>query len=162
MKYPFEVPFPLIEANPDVYISAVFSCLESEFLVLPKGNGFIDYAVFERGYESLKRVTSGFQNIDPVSIIKAVFQNPMIIIVLRTMLGFTPPEWAYITTQRTGIEVNQGFARTLDRSIRMSPLTPLSSGLITKERVEALIETACQLLNSPVPEVGADKIHRLE
>ncbi|AGL03903.1 hypothetical protein [Desulfoscipio gibsoniae] len=162
MKYPFEVSFPLIEANPDVYISAVFSCLESEFLVLPKGNGFIDYAVFERGYESLKRVTSGFQNIDPVSIIKAAFQNPMIIIVLRTMLGFTPPEWAYVTTQRTGIEVNQGFVRTLDRNIRMSPLTPLSSSLITKERVEALIETACQLLNSPVPEVGADKIHRLD
>ncbi len=29
MKYPFEVPFSELETNPDIYISAVFSCLES-------------------------------------------------------------------------------------------------------------------------------------
>lgn len=112
MKYPFEVPFPELEANPDVYISTVFSCLESEFLVMPKGNGFIDYPVFEKGYESLKQVTNGFQNINAEAIAKAAFQNPMIIIVLRSMLGFTPPEWAYVATQRTGIQVTQGFVRT--------------------------------------------------
>lgn len=51
MKYPFEVSFSELETNPDEYVSAIFSCLESEFLVLPKGNGFIEYPVFERGYE---------------------------------------------------------------------------------------------------------------
>ncbi len=29
MKYPFEVPFEEIEADPDTFISAIFSCLES-------------------------------------------------------------------------------------------------------------------------------------
>lgn len=53
MKYPFEVPFSEVEAEPDLYISSVFSCLESEFLVMPKGDGFVDYPVFERGYENL-------------------------------------------------------------------------------------------------------------
>ena len=160
MKYPFEVPFSELETNPDIYISAVFSCLESEFLVLPRGDGFIDYPVFERGYESLKRVTHGFQNIDANIITKTVFENPMLIIVLRTMLGFTPPEWAYVTSQRTGINVSQGFVRTLDRNIRMAPMAPLYSE-VTKERVRALVKTACQLLSLPVPEVGPDKIHRL-
>lgn len=28
---------------------------------------------------------------------------PIALIVLRTMLGFTPPEWAYVTTQRTDV-----------------------------------------------------------
>lgn len=162
MKYPFEVPFSELEANPDVYIAAVFSCLESEFFVLPRGDGFVDYPVFESGYESLKQSTGGFQNIDAGLITEAAYQNPMIIIVLRTMLGFTPPEWAYLTTRRTGVEVTQGFVRTLDRNIRMSPLKPLSSGEVTKKRVRALVDTACQLLNSPVPEVGQDKIHRLD
>jgi hypothetical protein len=162
MKYPFEVPFTEVEAEPDLYISSVFSCLESEFLVMPKGDGFIDYPVFERGYESLKRVTNGFQDIDSWSVTKLAFQNPMIIIVLRAMLGFTPPEWAYVTTQRTGVEVSQGFVRTLDRNIRMSPMSALSSSRITKERVGALVDAACQLLNLPVPEVGPDKIHRLD
>jgi hypothetical protein len=35
MKYPFEVDYEAIQANPDAYIDAVFSSLESEFLVLP-------------------------------------------------------------------------------------------------------------------------------
>ncbi len=57
MKYPFEVPFSEVEATPDIFVSAIFSCLESEFLVLPKGDGFVDYPVFEQGYESLKQAT---------------------------------------------------------------------------------------------------------
>lgn len=62
MKYPFEVPFEEIEADPDPFVSAIFSCLESEFLVLPKGEGFIDYPVFEQAYERLKQATAGFSN----------------------------------------------------------------------------------------------------
>lgn len=161
MKFPFEVPLAELEDNPDSYVSAVFSCLESEFLVLPRGDGFIDYPIFETGYESLKQATGGFQYIYAGPITEAAYQNPMIIIVLRTMLGFTPPEWAYVTTQRTGVEVNQGFARALDRNIRMSPLKPLSSGSTAKKRVKALVETACDLLNAAVPEVGQDKIQHL-
>lgn len=86
MKYPFEVPFSEVEANPDTFVSAIFSCLESEFLVLPKGDGFVDYPVFDRGYESLKQATRGFQNIDARSAMEAAFRTPMVIIVLRTML----------------------------------------------------------------------------
>ena len=45
-------------------MDAVFSCLESEFLVMPKGDGFVDYPVFERGYEALKMATTGFSQFD--------------------------------------------------------------------------------------------------
>ncbi len=51
-KFPFEVPFDVVVADPDSYVDAVFSSLESEFIVLPKGDGFVEYSVFERGYES--------------------------------------------------------------------------------------------------------------
>lgn len=152
MKFPFEVPFTELKANPDEYIYAVFSCLESEFLVLPRGEGFIDYPVFEQGYESLKQATNGFQNIVAGPVLNTALQFPLIIIILRTMLGFTPPEWAYVTTQRTGVEVTQGFVRSLDRNIRISPITPLINNPITNGRIKALVETACQLhriLSSP-------------
>ncbi|MEW6182623.1 MAG: hypothetical protein AB1500_05520 [Bacillota bacterium] len=162
MKFSFEVPFPEVEANLDTFVSAVFSCLESEFLVLPKGEGFIDYPVFEKGYESLKQATSGFKNIQVESVMDVVFQIPMCFIVLRTMLGFTPPEWAYIATQRTGVEVSQGFVRTLDRGIRMAPLISLRRSNTITSRIKALVEIACQLLNSQVPGVQSDKIHRLD
>lgn len=51
MKFPFEAEFSEIEAAPDTFVSAVFSSLASEFMKLPKGDGFVDYAVFETGYE---------------------------------------------------------------------------------------------------------------
>ncbi len=162
MKYPFEVPFDQVQANPDEYISAIFSCLESEFLILPKGEGFIEYPIFETGYEAVKRATVGFTNISLPTILRIASEAPVSIIVMRAMLGFSPPEWAYIATQRTGVEIGQGFVRALDRKIRMEPLKPLSRGKVTVERVRALIETACQLLSEGAPQVDAKQIHRLD
>ncbi len=49
--FPFEASLDEIFRNPGAYIDSVFSCLESEFLIMPKGAGFVEYPVFERGYE---------------------------------------------------------------------------------------------------------------
>ena len=68
ITFPFEVPYDDLEANVDDYVSAVFSCLESEFLVLPKGSGFIEYAVFEAGYEALKKSTRQFSAVTPENL----------------------------------------------------------------------------------------------
>jgi hypothetical protein len=160
--FPFEVSMDAILLDPDPYVDALFSCLESEFLVLPKGVGFVDYPVFERGYEGLKAATGGFAGLDPDKILPVVTSEPITIIVLRSMLGFTPPEWGYLTTQRTGIEVTQGFVRSLDRKVRMSPDTKLKIDGVTKERLKAMIQTACQFLSASVPPVNSDQLHRLD
>ncbi|MCX6908530.1 MAG: hypothetical protein NTY01_10865, partial [Verrucomicrobia bacterium] len=113
----------------------MFGALQSEFLTLPKGDGFIEYPIFEQGYEALKRATQSFRDLSPAPVIDTVHQLPIVFIVLRTMLGFTPPEWAYITSQETKVEVPQGAARTIDRNIRMTPLVPLRvSGGVTDDR----------------------------
>ena len=161
-KYPFELPYSEVRPDLDTYVDAVFSCLESEFLIMPKGIGFIDYPVFEQGYEALKHATKGFTLLDPVALLQKTVEAPVVILVLRTLLGFTPPEWAYVATLQTGVEVSQGFVRSLDRKIRLSPLSPLSDGKVTVERVKALIETACRLLKEGAPDVSPDKIHRLD
>ena len=161
-KYPFELPYSEVRADLDTYVDAVFSCLESEFLVMPKGIGFIDYPVFEQGYEALKHATRGFTLLDPEALLQKTFEAPVVILVLRAMLGFTPPEWAYVATLQTGVEVSQGFVRSLDRKIRLSPLSPLADGKVTVERLKALIETACRLLKEGAPDVSSDKIHRLD
>lgn len=162
MRYAFEVPFSELEANPEPFVSAVFSSLESEFLVMPKGRGFVDYPVFERAYEVLKRATAGFQDLRVDPIMKACLQTPMVVIVVRTILGFTPSEWAYATTQRTGIEVSQGFARTLDRRIRLHPAAPLRGGSLTYERVRAMLQAACELVGSGAPAAEPGEVHRLD
>ena len=161
-KFPFEVSFSEIEADPDPFVTAVFSCLESEFLVVPKGPGFVEYPVFERGYETLKQATVAFEDILPEKVLTIVYQLPISLIVIRTILGFTPPEWAYITTQRSGVEVTQGFIRSLDRKIRIEPYVRLKRTPGSVRKIEALITTACALLQEGAPSIDNDKLYRLD
>jgi hypothetical protein len=161
--YPFEVSYEDILKNPDGYVDAIFSCLESEFLTMPKGVGFVEYPIFERGYEALKTATKGFSSLQAEDILAVILEEPISLVVLRTMLGFTPPEWSYLTTQKTGIVVTQGFIRSLDRKIRLAPETPISlKGELTKDRLSALLDTACQLLSEGVPKTERDQLHRLD
>ena len=162
LKFPFEASLAEIQASPDVYVASVFSCLESEFLVMPKGLGFIDYPTFERGYEALKQASSGFAKMSENVVYPVALKAPIALVVLRAMLGFTPPEWAYITSQRSGIEIPQGFARTLDRKVRMAPLKPLKANGASEARLKALVKAACDLLASGAPGVESDKLHRLD
>jgi len=160
--FPFEVSLEEILREQESYVDAVFSCLESEFLVMPKGAGFVEYPVFERGYEALKAATAGFSSLDPDKVFPLAVSEPISIVVLRTMLGFTPPEWGYVTTQRTDVSVTQGFVRSLDRKVRMEPEKELSTNGVTEERLKALVQTACQLLSGGVPGVNPDQLHRLD
>ncbi len=161
LTFPFEATLEDIKIDPDNYINSVFSCLESEFLVMPKGNGFVEYPSFENGYEALKAATNGFSLLDPDKVYPVAIAEPISIIVLRTMLGFTPPEWGYVTTQKTGVKVSQGFIRSLDRKIRMTPEAELNNNGVTKERLKAMVRTACQLLSAGAPGVDSDQLHRL-
>ena len=163
MPFPFEVPFNEVRDHLDSFVDAVFGSLESEFLVMPRGDGFVDFPTFEAGYERLKRDTSGFRGVSPEQVAEAVLDQPISLIVLRCMLGFTPPEWAYLATRYTGIEVPQGAARTLDRRIRTDPESPLRrDGGLTEQRVRALVMVACEHLARGAPPVSADRLHRLD
>ena len=162
MKFPFEVPFDEVTAAPEPFVDAVFSSLASEFLVMPKGEGFVEYADFVSGYEELKKATASFTKLDPGTLIPLVGRFPICLIVLRAMLGFTPPEWAYVATQRTGEPVTQGFARTLDRNARTQPLKALKLDGLTGKRLAAMVEVACGLLVEGCPATTDGTIHRLQ
>ena len=159
--FPFEAPIDDILNNPEYFVDSIFSCLESEFLVMPKGAGFVEYPLFERGYEALKAATKGFSQFELDRIYPTALAEPISIVVLRSMLGFTPPEWGYVTTRKTGVIIAQGFVRSLDRKIRISPETPLKVNSLAMERLKALLNSACQLLSEGVPEVENDQLHRL-
>jgi hypothetical protein len=160
--FPFEVSLEDILQEPERYVDAVFSCLESEFLVMPKGEGFVEYPFFERGYEALKAATAGFSQLDPDKVFLATVSEPISMVVLRSMLGFTPSEWGYVTTQRTGVSVTQGFVRSLDRKVRMASKKVLSTKGVTKERLKAMVQTACELLSCGVPKVNEEQLHRFD
>ena len=159
-QFPFEVGFDELQSDLEAYVDAVFGSLESDFLVMPKGEGFVEFPVFEDGYEALKRATGGFRNVTPDTVILAVYRTPISLIVLRCMLGFTPPEWAYYATRHTGVEIKQGPARTLDRNIRMKPNSELPKpGTATHRRILALVDAACHALAAGVGEQRIDALH---
>ena len=128
-------------------VDEVFAELKSSFLEMPRGEGFIDYATFERGYQALKRATGDFVDVTAATVEAAVAEAPIAFIVFRTILGFTPPEWAYMTTETTGVTVDQGAARSIDRNMRMQPLTPRPLGsTLTDQRIQAMIEAGVKIL----------------
>lgn len=146
----------------DPLIDEVFGELQSSFLEMPRGDGFIDYTTFEKGYQALKRATNDFVNLTAASVEAAVITAPIAFIVFRAILGFTPPEWAYVTTERTGVRVDQGAARTIDRNIRLRPLTPRALGTRqADQRIRAMIAAGVQTLEAGTGQDVATLLHRL-
>ena len=146
VPFPFEVNFDELQSD-----------LESEFLVMSKGKGFVEFPAFEYGYEALKHGTVNFRNVTLDTVAPVVFETPIALVVLRCMLGFTPPEWAYYATQHTGVEITQSAACMIDRNIRMEPKAAFpKKGSETERRIRALIAAACHALEYGVPERSAD------
>jgi hypothetical protein len=160
--FPFEATARELTAHTAAYVKTVRKQLESEFLILPRGEGFINYPIFDKGYEELKKATLGFTRISSDVVYATVLKIPIVFVVLRSMLGFSPPEWAYVTTQEREIEVQQGFARSLDRLVRFKPLNPMSPSGDRAMRIRAMVDAACILLGKECPIVSEDKIHRLD
>jgi hypothetical protein len=67
-----------------------------------------------------------------------------------------------VTKQRKGIAVTQGFARNLDRDVRMQPLKPLRCSTLKRGRLDAMLEVAFDLLEEGCPPPNGISIHRLQ
>lgn len=140
-------------------MDAVWGSLQSNFLTLPKGPGFISYDRFATAYDTLRSATAGFTNWSLDTAWRAFTADPLVFVVVRTILGMTPPEWAYLTSRFTADEVSQGQARSIDRLVRESGkrLSPANVRVI-----RAMLEVAVNLLSQPVPPTPDSVIHRLD
>ena len=144
-------------------VDEVFGELTSSFLEMPKGEGFIDYPTFEKGYQALKRRTDSFAALTPQNVLAAVREVPIAFIVFRCILGFSPPEWAYVTTEMTNVAVDQGAARSIDRKFRMNPLKPASVGNgVTTKRIHAMIDAGVCTIIWGARTVAPGIVHRLD
>lgn len=72
MQFPFEVSFVELKRDPEPYVDAVFGSLESKFMVMPRGKGFVEFSTFDAAYETLKRTTDSFQVVTPETVTAAV------------------------------------------------------------------------------------------
>lgn len=163
MRRAYEAGSRELEEHAGDFVSAVFADLTSSFLVMSKGPSFVEYPRFREAYEILKRRTGGFGSLRENLVWNAVREDPLTLLVVRTMLGMTPPEWAEITREETGESVTLGFARTLDNNIRADPhsMTGRLSSAPTHQRVDAMIRAACVHLTTTVLDDAEGAVHRL-
>jgi hypothetical protein len=158
---PFEVSFNYLRDHLDEMVDVTFSDLESQFLVLPKGRSFVEYREFQQAYEVLKRHTSAFLNFTEEAVWAALRDDSLSLMVLRTILGMSPPEWADIARSDRGSDVSQGFARSLDVDCRSHDYFQRRRSRLSVDRINALISVAIEYINQGAPPGAADTVHRL-
>ncbi|MBI3980226.1 MAG: hypothetical protein HY331_18785 [Chloroflexi bacterium] len=146
-------------------VSVTFSDLQSQFLVLPKGPSFIEYRDFQYAYEVLERHTAAFTAFTEDTVWMALREDSLSFVVLRTILGMTPPEWTDVARSERASDISQGYARALDVRCRrerglFDRLTRSRRGKAL-DRAEALISVATQVIRQGAPAGAADTAHRL-
>ena len=165
MKQPFRASPVELSEHVEGYVDAVYASLESQFLVLPRGGNSVEYARFQAAYETLKRATRDFRVLDPAAVWDALLSDSLAAVVLRCILGMSPPEWAELAASDSGLAITQSFARSLDGKVRCDRdyLARLSlRKAATLERVVAMVETACRHVGAGVTERAPDTLHRLD
>lgn len=163
---PFELDQSELEIRIDEMVQETFHDLQSQFLVLPKGSGFIEYENFQSAYELLKQKTNAFQIFDERVIWSALEQDALVFVVIRTILGLTLPEWAELARSDQGSDVTTGAARNLDRQARqnVSYFKNIQAGRASKAlpRAKALIAVGIDYITNGIPPLSSDLIHRLD
>ena len=162
---PYQVASSDIEAHLGGLVQATFDDLTSQFMLLPKGPSYLEYSAFRAGYETLRKVTNGFQVLDVDRCWSAVRVNAVAGIVLRTIVGVSPPEWQDLAKEETEEAFPNNWARGLDKHMRADPgysSTRGGSSPTTVARATALFAAACKALGEGAGDAPDGLIHRLD
>jgi hypothetical protein len=167
VERPFEVDGHNLRDRLEEFVNITIADLRSEFLILPKGRGFIEYIDFRDAYEVLKRITGSFTTFTPEVVHQAVVQNSRVFSVVRAILGMTPGEWADLARTELRSDVSQNAAREIDRACRANAFyvqqaLDTRSRSVTLARIEALITVAAKYLTEGAPSVTEGIVHRLD
>ncbi|UGB46593.1 RNA-binding protein [Frateuria edaphi] len=163
MTHPFCLTEEELEDRLNEMVEVTFSDLTSQFLTLPRGTGFIEFQDFQDAYEVLKKYTDGFRQLTEATVWFALCKDALCLVVLRTILGLSPPEWADLATSETGISVPTNAARSFDTKVRSRrDLFAARLATLSQARVSALVRVAVEALSKPVPGVGSGAVHRLD
>lgn len=165
MPRPFEVDAAYLSAHLDEMVGSVFADLQSQFLVLPKGPGFVEFSAFQDAYEVLKQETDAFADFAEARVWDALRRDALCFLVLRTVLGLTPPAWADLARSDRGVDVPQGAARGFDGRCRSDKTyfarLPAADRSISRQRLDALVSVAVEYIGRGAPGSHADTVHRL-
>ena len=147
-------------------VDVTFGDLQSHFLILPQGSGYIRYPEFQSAYEVLKQKTSAFREFTEEKVWSALIEDSLAFVVLRTILGMSPPEWADLARSERDENVPQNEARNLDTRVRerrkyFAELRERSRRPLSLVRSEAMVSVAVEYISKGAPNSSEGTIHRL-
>lgn len=158
----FEATEEQREGAIDRYIDTFIGGLRSFFELMPKGYAFVDFERFRAGYRTLQEATENFRRLTDDTVLTAIRRNPLAFVVLRSILGVTPPELANLVQARLGTGIDQGTARRLDKRAREGVDLLARTQPKTHRHVHDLVRVAVELLHGGAPDVPGTVMHRLD
>lgn len=162
MTHPFELTDVQLRDNIEEMVDVTFGDLQSQFLTLPRGSGFIEYADFQTAYEVLKRETGAFVAFTEDAVWNALRADALALVVLRTILGLSPPEWAELARSECDSDVSQTNARDLDTKVRKDRrFFARAAENLGMKRARALVRVAVALVERGAPAAEQHVVHRL-
>ena len=166
MQRPFEIASADLEDRIEELVDSTFADIQSQFLVLPRGDNFVEYREFQTAFEVLRRRTNAFASFTEGTVWSALRENSLCFGVVRTMLGMSPPEWADLARSDRDSDIYQGYARGLDSRCRTD--RTYIGGLVRPrnttalDRIDALVSVAVEYITRGSPPGAADTVHRLD
>lgn len=161
---PFQLESGKLNEHIDRLVQSTFDDISSQFMLLPKGDHFIHYERFLDAYECLRRTTSGFEDFSTQMCWKALRIDALSFVVIRCILGVSPPEWQDITQSVTGGDFPVSFARGVDSACRGAHsffTTGAGQTELTTGRVQLMLEAAVSTLVTVPPTKPDGTVHRL-
>lgn len=165
VSHPYNLSQEELAARLDEMVAVTFADLTTQFVLLPRGQAFVTYEEFRGGYEALRLSTGGFVEVTPVTCWAALRQNALAFVVLRAILGVSPPEWQDLTQEETGEQYPSNTARSIDGKVKRDPQFFTTSGGLTTlmlHRVNAMLTAACLVLERGGVHAPDGLIHRLD
>lgn len=165
MTKPFELSLPDLHSRVDEMVGETFADLTSQFLLLPRGDAFLDYDGFRDGYEALRIETDGFRQFDVAHLWSALRRNARAFLAVRATLGVSPPEWRDMAAELRPIDFAIGWARNIDRRIKEDPAYFTNGAgrtALNVKRTTWMLEAAVEAILAGAPEAPDGLIHRLD
>lgn len=161
MPQPFEADPSEVQRDPDKYVDTVIGNLQSQDLMLPNSDNMADFEQFESAMETLAEHTDDLANITFGNLVGAVEENSVVFILIRSILGISPPEWGDFAGDEAGIEIGPTYTRKIDNEAIGNPDNFISASDVREERVLAMLRYAADILNNGIGDFPNEVRHRL-
>lgn len=151
-----------------VRAQSILESLRSDFTTMPKGQNFLERSDFADAYATLARETRWGENISEATLLSAITINPRAWVVIRSMIGLTPPEMGHLVKEmakKNGevIDADQGLMRRIEANAKhgKSPLVEGRKATRADRLVRASLPYLAEILRTP-PNTDSVTVHRFD